>query len=291
MGTFSAGISDNDLAMDIHIDFEELYASGMDPDKAVKVLKKSLDADEPSDIHTFWLCLAEKQIELGCLTPSTRKRALQIIDSGKDLEAWMDSAPELMEERAAALEELRTAITGKHQTIDRPVVESEPWRVGDGLAFKLKSGNWIGLRVAASVQDGKERLAYEILELVSDRPLNPKDYTDKRVLVPHFVLGILEGVADEIKLEREKLTRASSGDQQRASSLRVQELEERETAIIGVQCSFSAMRRKPADRLPGRLVKVTDGLEQFRPRDLARIQSIGRWSNLGSILKRNYGIH
>ncbi len=93
MGTFGAGIFDDDVAADVRREYLELLASGSSDREACRTIEadwKDSIADR-DDGPVFWLALAAIQWEYGRLSDRVKRRALEIINSGKAAERWTDS--------------------------------------------------------------------------------------------------------------------------------------------------------------------------------------------------------
>ena len=108
MGTWGAGIFDDDFASDVRRDYLEKLTNGEEPQKASRALIKSYGADgkqvDEDEGPIFWLALAATQWEYGALDERVKKRALAIIDSGKDSSLWTEAGPD--QKRAAVLDAL-----------------------------------------------------------------------------------------------------------------------------------------------------------------------------------------
>lgn len=111
MGAWGTGIFDDDLAMDVREDFEELVdEEGLDIAIATKnILKKYRDELEDEDNEAvIYLALAALQLEYDEVLPDIRDRALEIIEEGQGLNLWDDDDEDLLAERREVLEELKS---------------------------------------------------------------------------------------------------------------------------------------------------------------------------------------
>lgn len=109
MGTWGTKILDNDLSADIYEDYHYLTQKDF---SRMQVCKKIFDQylEELNDVqekNIFWLTLAFIQTtEEPNVNPIVKENALSIIDSGDDLEQWMEN-PELYSDRKEELEQLK----------------------------------------------------------------------------------------------------------------------------------------------------------------------------------------
>ena len=93
MGTFSASIFADDLALDVRNEYLDLLASGYDDRAACRTVENAWK-DSIADIDDgpiFWLALAAIQWEYGRLDDRVKRRALHIISVGKDARRWLSS--------------------------------------------------------------------------------------------------------------------------------------------------------------------------------------------------------
>lgn len=109
MGTWNAGIFDDDIALDIKAEFDDALAEGMTVKEATKQILESfedvLEDDEESPI--VYLALAALQLEKGEIQKNIKKKALQIIESEQGMERWEEAGAELFVQRKVILNELK----------------------------------------------------------------------------------------------------------------------------------------------------------------------------------------
>lgn len=107
--TSCCGILDEDVAVDVEAAFMELLDGGCKGKKATKeVLEEfSEELEDEEDRNVVYLALAELQLRENCLQEDIREKALEIIESGADLERWEEAEEKDYESRKAALEELK----------------------------------------------------------------------------------------------------------------------------------------------------------------------------------------
>ena len=93
MGASGAHIFDDDFALDVKGDYEEILDSGLSHEVATKTLiDRYHDAlDDPEESGVFWLALAAIQLEHDALIKIVKTNALDVINSNHDLLRWEDS--------------------------------------------------------------------------------------------------------------------------------------------------------------------------------------------------------
>ena len=108
MGTWGAGIFEDDVAMDVRDSFEAALAEGLNVRSATeRVLEEHEEALEDIDEGpVVRLALAALQLEQGVLQPGIRDHALTVINQGQDLDRWEEAGEEAVAERRQVLEEL-----------------------------------------------------------------------------------------------------------------------------------------------------------------------------------------
>ena len=112
MGAWGTDLFDDDTALDMRADFEELLEDGYSVREATARILEEYEAmydDEEDQRADIYLILAALQMEQHDLQPEIKARALEIIANGEGLEIWEDSrgGGESWEERKAVQEALR----------------------------------------------------------------------------------------------------------------------------------------------------------------------------------------
>jgi hypothetical protein len=169
MGADGPAIFSDDFACDVRDDYRALLEDQVtDTEATQQIISANTDLDVDEE-PVFWLALAATQWRLGRLEDSVRARALDVIDSGRDLARWEEAGPRAVAKRAAALAALREQLTSP-QPARKPI--RRPWRyvtdldAGAVLAYQT-SGPLVLLRVARILDDGMgtvpvvERLAWD----------------------------------------------------------------------------------------------------------------------------------
>jgi hypothetical protein len=93
MGAWGIDIFEDDLALDLKEEYEEILNSGLSHEVATKTLmehyQEVLEDSEESGV--FWLALASIQLEHHSLIKGVKIAALDVIDHFRDLLRWEDS--------------------------------------------------------------------------------------------------------------------------------------------------------------------------------------------------------
>lgn len=159
MGIWGHRIFEDDRTLDIRGEFRDHIGDGLSPTAATGRLVKSYGPnkrDDAEDYAAFWLGLAATQWELGRLTGPTLRRALEVIDRGIGLDAWGDASPKLVKKRREAYADLRTKLTRPQPSpvdVPRRYRWQCPWKRGDVLTYRLRSGKTVLFRVIDITSD------------------------------------------------------------------------------------------------------------------------------------------
>jgi hypothetical protein len=113
LGTWSAKIFDDDLAMDVREAFDNALSDGLNASRATrKVIEQyELELEDHDDGAVIYLALASLQLEHNALEHPIKAATLSIIKSGQGLERWEESGLEALTERKRILEELRMKLS------------------------------------------------------------------------------------------------------------------------------------------------------------------------------------
>ncbi|MGY1812861.1 hypothetical protein [Blastococcus sp. SYSU D00820] len=164
-------VFDDDLADDVRIGYRRLLEDRTPDDEATRrtiAEWQGLDADEEP---VLWLALAAAQFQVGRLDDAVRARALEVIDSGRDLRRWEPLGARALAERTAVLARLRNQLTGRQpapKRIRKPwlyVTDLEP---GTVLAWTASSGAVVLLRVVQVLVEERGVLRPILEELAWD---------------------------------------------------------------------------------------------------------------------------
>ena len=144
MGSWGAGISGNDTAMDLRYEYQAAFYS-FDVETALEkidayVRKEGFDESDAGEWCDYFYSLADFMWKKGILTETVKNRALEMIDSGFGLEIWEETGKAALRERKKALEKFREKLCSPQPAPKKirinlymkPVLE-----VGDVVAFQL----------------------------------------------------------------------------------------------------------------------------------------------------------
>jgi hypothetical protein len=155
MGVSSTAIFGDDTACDVREEYRELVANGLSgPEATNRLLHEWKDIiDDEDDGPVFWLALAATQWACGRLEERVKANAVEIIDNGSSLSLWSEGAnSKMLKQRQAALEKLRAQLHSPQPAVKRirkpPKIECL-WKVGEVLAYRLRSGKSVLLHVVA----------------------------------------------------------------------------------------------------------------------------------------------
>jgi len=93
VGTFGAGIFDDDVAMDVRSAYLDLLAEGKGDVQAERAIQADWknEISDSDDGPVFWLALAATQWEYGRLSDRVKRRALRAITAAKNDDRWISS--------------------------------------------------------------------------------------------------------------------------------------------------------------------------------------------------------
>ena len=113
MGTWGAGLFDDDISMDVQAEFEASIEEGMSIKEATKLILASFEEvltdDDESPI--VYLTIAALQLDKGSVQKRIKKRALDIIKSGEGLERWKEARGQDRDIRLNILHDLEIRLT------------------------------------------------------------------------------------------------------------------------------------------------------------------------------------
>eukprot|EP00913_Durusdinium_trenchii_P023469 g22047.t1 len=175
MGAWGTGLFSDDVTCDVRAQFRDL----LDEHVSVAVATRRILADwqealeDPDDGPQIWLALASLQWDRGALQTRVRSKALRVIDSGSDLERWLSAADgREVSQRRSMLKRLRKKListppkpaspSSKRKSVskrNKPVPRVE-WKLGDVVAYRLKSKNWVLMHIVELNGHGKAEDVY-----------------------------------------------------------------------------------------------------------------------------------
>jgi hypothetical protein len=174
MGAWGTGIFSDDLACDIRAEFRELIGEGVDTAEVTRkiIAKYKETIDDPDEGPLFWLALAATQSRCGRLIADVRKRAIRVIDAGKNLETWKENGdPKDLKKRQQVLLKLRAELVGAQRQptkIRKEFHDRTEWNVGYAISYRLLSGKLVIMRVIG-LEDNKSLIPIvELCDWIGD---------------------------------------------------------------------------------------------------------------------------
>jgi len=151
MGTWGAGILDDDFARDVYDAYLDAVRGGQPPAAAVAAVcaRFARELADPDEEAVVWLALARAQRESGTVEADLLARAQAIVEGGQGLARWREAGPEALRQRKAALTRFVRELARPARpprVARRAAPASAPFEVGDCLAIDCADG-----RVEAAV--------------------------------------------------------------------------------------------------------------------------------------------
>ena len=114
MGAWGTGLYQDDDTCDIKDEYLTYLRLGMSNEEALEELIECNEEliDDEKIGPLFWLALADTQWKYGRLTNEVKEKALEVINSGKDLKRWEEDK-KLYAKRKKVLEDLRERLNTK----------------------------------------------------------------------------------------------------------------------------------------------------------------------------------
>jgi hypothetical protein len=157
MGAWGTAVFSDDTACDVRDNYIDLLDDGLSGPEATEKLvgawSKSLE--DPDEGPVFWLALAATQWRFGRLEPHVLKKALSAIDDGSDLARW-DVGSKDFRKRRSVLDRLRAQLTSSQRPerrIPKRFRESNEWKTGELIAYRLLSDRFVVLKVIGQHTD------------------------------------------------------------------------------------------------------------------------------------------
>ena len=156
LGTWSAALFGNDIAIDVRFNYMEYLRSGMSNAKATRQIIADYE-DELADEYEasiVWCALAATQWKVGRLQKNVRNKALRAIKNGGDLPRWEEeNTPREVASRRRVLAALRKKLETDppaetkiriQKPAPKPAKQNDtqpPWKKGEIIAFDVSAGN------------------------------------------------------------------------------------------------------------------------------------------------------
>jgi hypothetical protein len=211
MGAWGAAIFSDDLAADVRDDFRELIGEGLNAAQATRRLcrqYKDVIADREVSL-VFWLALAATQWKLGRLEENVKKKAIKIIESGKELNHWDDVR--LRSKRAVVLEKLREQLLAPPpppRQIRQRIKYRTEWELGEMVAFRLLSERFVVFRVIGFHEDKGSRFSVcELIDWIGKTLPEMKEIATKPIRREAAARGYSQFLLDPVKKVAHRLVR------------------------------------------------------------------------------------
>jgi hypothetical protein len=157
MGTWGAGILENDSSRDVYDEYLRLFEEGESASAIVRALKSEhLDAAEPQDRAEFWPAVALAQWECGELAEQTLKSLRRVIERGDGMDVWRAEGAAEAKKRERALAALLKKVAKKNTRPRKRGAKPRkrpPFEPGACVAFQFPDGRW-GAVVAMKARPG-----------------------------------------------------------------------------------------------------------------------------------------
>ena len=144
MGTWGAGVLEDDFARDVYDAYLQTVGGGLAPVAAVAAVRARFarELSDPEEEAVAWLALARAQREVGSVDPALVARVKAIVGQGLGLERWREAGAAPLRQRKAALARFLRDLA-KPARPARPKVAAPaavPFDVGDCLVFDCADG-------------------------------------------------------------------------------------------------------------------------------------------------------
>lgn len=139
MGTWGVNLYQDDMALDIKEEYTNFLKVGMNNNEATKLLIEIYKDMVEEEAGVFWLALADTQWKYGRLLPEVREKALDIIESGIDLDLWKEDEKQY-KKRQKILEGLKDKLNSEQpqeKKITKLTLEKANWEIGDILLYQI----------------------------------------------------------------------------------------------------------------------------------------------------------
>ena len=182
MGTWGVALYSDDLAADLKSDLRELIGDGDSIEIAVDRLlaDHASSLNDPDEASVVWLAIADMAWRLGRPHQRATTEALNIIETGVDLQRW--SSPKDRAKRSAVLADLEARLRSPApptKRVAKTIKGNNSWAVGEIVCFRLSSGSWTALRVIGHhIDKGGKHAVCELLDWVGSDGANPVELKD-----------------------------------------------------------------------------------------------------------------
>lgn len=171
MGVWGTGLYGSDDASDIRDEYQALWQFGVVGSEARELLESHFAKDLEND-SVFWLTLADLQWKSGILEDLVRKKALDAIKSGKDLETWSKTDQKARRRILSKLADNLGKTFPKSRKHPERFIEKTDFEIEDLLAL-YSSKNVIAILRVASIHKTLMGAHLPVIEVM--------DWTEARV--------------------------------------------------------------------------------------------------------------
>ena len=152
MGSWGAGISGNDTAMDLRSEYQAAFCH-FDVETALEkidayVRHEGFDESDEGEWCDYYYSLADFMWKKGILTEEVKHRAIGMIDAGFGLEIWEESGKAALRERKKVLEKFREKLCSEQpapKKIKINLYMKPVFQTGDVVAFQLQTKDQVYL--------------------------------------------------------------------------------------------------------------------------------------------------
>ncbi|ERJ13300.1 hypothetical protein [Haloplasma contractile] len=145
MGAWGTKLYQDDVTEDVRDHYKDQLKRGKSNEEIVKEMLIEFDdyISDPDDEPLFWFALADTQWKLGRLLPEVKKKALEHLKIGSNLERWqIEGSKKDYEKRKAVLyelaEQLNTPMPEKKKIRQYRLYQTD-WKNGDVYAYQFHS--------------------------------------------------------------------------------------------------------------------------------------------------------
>ena len=149
MGAWGTGIFSDDNASDLRDEYRDLIGDGVPgPEATDRLIAQWSPQGDPDLEPVFWLALALTQCNYGRLEERVKDEALRVIADGSAIRPWAGGPDE--RKRRAVLEATKLKIESPQpplKAVKKRVLATCDWERGELIAYRLKSGDYVVLRM------------------------------------------------------------------------------------------------------------------------------------------------
>ena len=143
MGTWGTGLYQDDTTCDVKEDYINLLKIGTEPKEAMEEMIENWEdcIEDVEEGPLFWFALADTQWKYGLLDKKVKKKALQYIEAGTDLERWKEDK-KLYERREMVLEKLKEKLNSEQpqgKKIPKLHLSKRIFKTGDIILYQIQN--------------------------------------------------------------------------------------------------------------------------------------------------------